>query len=483
MNGQARGRTIGLVWPRVLRERNFFKQLRRHNYKLIKLRSIEEDDRRREFVLAVMLIGLIAVAVAATMITLVNSVMLTDYQGAPPIAVIACLALFSVLYWLRYWHLSIASHVFVILLLSCGLIPMALWGIALPQGLLTCALAITVAGILLSAKWALILTTITTGLMALLASLHANGVIAPRTEWHNINPTVTDAVVFAITFGAIAMVSWLSHRQIMGSLYQAQKSQKELTIERNSLERRIQERTRELEQSQLEQTLQLQRFAEFGRVSSGLVHDIMNPLTAATLNLDQVRSSEEVEQARKSLIHIERYVEAMGKQLRASSNHRRFDVAQEIESVMHILEYRRRNKQVKVDIEVGTGMALDGDPVTFSQVVANLVVNAIDAYDEAAAEVPSRVVLRVIETDDHKKLVMTVQDWGVGIPKSQQGKIFEPFYSTKQAGRGIGIGLAVAKTAIERDFGGSLSVLSSPKLGTRFVVEVPLRLKGDGNGR
>lgn len=475
-----RGRAI-TAWPRKAtpKERRLSFKLKRLLKSLVGLKQTNAEMRRRELVLSVLLLSLIAASAVSFLITLINSVVMVNYQGSPPWVLILCTAFFVSLYYLRYVSLMFTSYLFVTLLTLCGLVPLALWGVALPQGLLICALAITVSGILLGAAWAAVLTFISTVVMALLATWQEGGVIATRTEWHHVNPNATDAIVFAITFGAIAMVSWLSHHQTMNSLHRARIGERTLRIERNSLERKVKERTHDLERSQLEQMIQLQRFAEFGRVSSGLVHDIMNPLAAASLNLDQLRKSEQANQVRQSLLHIERYVDAMGKQLRASSSMRRFDVAEEIGMVMQILEYRRRQKQVDVDIEVGTGMELYGDPVTFSQVVANLVANAIDAYDEASSEVPYRVVVRVTKAPGGKKLVMTVQDWGVGIAPSRIGKIFEPFYSTKANSRGIGIGLSVAKTTIERDFGGSLSVLSSPRLGTRFVVEIPLRLEAN----
>lgn len=444
-------------------------------HKVLRLKEADSELRRRELVLAVMLVGLSLATLAAFLVTLINSLTMSNYQGVPPVVMLICLGVFLGLYWMRYINLEVTSQLFAMILMACGLIPLVLWGVALPQGLLTCALAITVAGIILRARQAIALTLLSGLFIVLIAIFEVHGIVTPRTEWHHVNPNSTDAVIFAVTFAAIAMVSWLSHRQTTRSLYQAKMSERALMIERNSLERKVQERTRELERTQLEQMLQLQRFAEFGRVSSGLVHDIVNPLTAVSLNLDQVSDSEAVRQAKNGLSYIERYVEAIGNQLRNSSVNRRFVVAEEIEAVLQILEYRRRQKGVVIEVDAGSGMTIEGDPVKFSQVVANLVVNAIDAYDEAASEVPARVVIQVIRSEDGKRLVMTVQDWGVGISKDQLKHVFEPFYSTKQNRRGIGIGLALAKRVIEEDFGGELKVLSARKLGTRFTVAVPLR--------
>ncbi|TAK89152.1 hypothetical protein EPO04_03575 [Patescibacteria group bacterium] len=473
--GAERGRAV-IAGPRKLIK---ITNLENFGRKILRLKSSDPERRRKEFVLSVMLVGLICTALISLIITLINSLVLANYQGAHPLVLMICLTLFMFLYWLRYWYLEAAIYLFVLILAICGIVPLMLWGVALPQGLLICALAITVSGILLDARWAITLMVITTVVMALLASLQEQGIIAARTEWQHINPDTTDAIVFAVTFAAIAMVSWLSHRQTMHSLHSARVSERALQIERNSLELKVKRRTRQLELSQLEQMLQLQRFAEFGRVSSGLVHDIMNPLAAASLNLDLAGESDEVKQARKSLSYIERYVDTVSRQLRASSSRRLFVVEEEIGSVMQILEYRRRQKMVEVEIDVSPTAKLYGDPVAFSQIIANLVVNAIDAYDEAAAEVPAKVVLRAVEND--RSCIITVQDWGVGIKPSSMKRIFDPFYTTKDNGRGSGIGLALAKTAAEKDFGGSLEVISRPKLGTRFTATLPVKRAGEND--
>lgn len=437
-----------------------------------------EDARRKELILVTLLLGLIAMALAAFGITLVNLVTMgPNYHGAPPVLMLVCLALFGGLYWLRIHHLHIASMLFVGLVLLCGLVPLLLWGIALPQGLLMCTLAITVAGILIDSRSAVTVTLATGISLVSIAQFHITTAMPGRTAWHNVEPTVADAIGFTITFAVIALVAWLSNREIAKSLYRARKSERALRIERNSLEVKVRQRTKELERAQLEQILQLQRFAEFGRISSGMVHEIVNPLTAASINLEQVTfDSQAVQQARESLKYIERYVDAASRQLRDKSEIRRFAIDEEVAIVVRIFEYRLRKHKVKLELEVEGGLHLYGDATKFSQIVANLLANAIDAYEKNDMPIRPRIFLHI--SRQGAQIVVVVQDWGVGIPAGRTKKVFEPFYSTKQKGRGIGIGLALTKEIVEQDFGGSITVVSRKKLGTRFEIKLPAKQDG-----
>jgi signal transduction histidine kinase len=72
-------------------------------------------------------------------------------------------------------------------------------------------------------------------------------------------------------------------------------------------------------------------------------------------------------------------------------------------------------------------------------------------------------------------LVIKVTDWGKGITPDELPKLFEPFYSTKSKGfSGLGIGLAIVRQYVTDDFGGSIRVSSTRRLGTRFTVKLPI---------
>jgi signal transduction histidine kinase len=103
-------------------------------------------------------------------------------------------------------------------------------------------------------------------------------------------------------------------------------------------------------------------------------------------------------------------------------------------------------------------------------VFVNLIKNSIDAMQE----VPGRTgILEVMTSVDAERLLVTIQDNGVGIPKEDQEKIFNLFHTTKPAGQGTGLGLSIVHDILYR-LGGTVRVVSEPGQWSRFVVEVPL---------
>lgn len=249
-----------------------------------------------------------------------------------------------------------------------------------------------------------------------------------------------------------------------------------LARERDYLQAKVLERTQELEESQLMRVLELQRFAEFGRISGRLLHEVANPLTVATLNLSQLdhRQSSALRQASKSLRQLERYVMAARKQLASQSQSIEFRPLTEIRQVLMVLRPLARAEHIQVKLKVDAAVRLKGDPVKFSQIVSNLVANAIDAYrdvDDKNRFTP-KVVIFMEQTS--RRTQLHVQDWGQGIPREELPRLFEPFYSTKLSSqRGLGIGLEIVKQAVENDFGGHITIRSKAGHGTTFTVCFP----------
>lgn len=229
-----------------------------------------------------------------------------------------------------------------------------------------------------------------------------------------------------------------------------------------------------------ERLQELQRFAELGRVSAGLIHDISSPLTAAILHLEQEerRDLHSIKHARRSIRVLERYIEAARQQLRSESQATRFCVKYELDQVKRILKPMARREHVRLCFNKRANYVLVGDPVKFQQILANLITNAIDAYQSYPAGSTMPLVVRITVTVDRQWLVLRIKDWGKGMTGDQLPYIFEAFYTTKRAQVtcGTGIGLATVKKYVEDDFGGSISVASSPDHGTEFSVRLPRQI-------
>jgi signal transduction histidine kinase len=267
------------------------------------------------------------------------------------------------------------------------------------------------------------------------------------------------------------------HNFMLGAVAAGISVANSLARERDMLEHRIEARTKQLEQAQLVRILELQRFADFGRLSAHLLHEVANPLTAAALHLEMHddRQSKALKQVKRNLQQLERYVNATRSQLKAQSQVKLFSVKQETRKSLAILAPIAQRANVRLEImPFVSEIKLFGDPVKYNQIVSNLVVNAIDAY--AGSTLPSsgrRVCINNVLRGSYMKI--TVTDWGKGITPEQLPKLFDPFYTTKDnSPRGLGIGLSLVKQTVEQDYSGTLMVSSNPRRGTVFTVKLKL---------
>ncbi len=222
------------------------------------------------------------------------------------------------------------------------------------------------------------------------------------------------------------------------------------------------------------QVRELQRFAEFGRLSANLVHEIANPLTAASLNLEQCDNKKSLLliQARKNLQQLERYLEAARKQIKTQTTMGSFPIRHELNQIADIMSPLACRAGVKLKIEQSGNYNLYGDSVKFHQLVSNLVTNAIDAYAHTGRSTSIKHVAVTVKKSG-QWLKLQVTDWGKGIDTPEFAQVFEPFYTTKyKTGHGMGIGLALVKQYVTVDFGGSIQVRSSRSHGTQFTAKL-----------
>jgi signal transduction histidine kinase len=215
-----------------------------------------------------------------------------------------------------------------------------------------------------------------------------------------------------------------------------------------------------------EELRELQRFAELGRYSACLLHEISNPLTAALLHLElSQQRSRSVRRARRNIKLLQRYVEAARQQVRQGSSKRLFLVKPQLQQLKPILLPLARRSQVSLLMGEVPRCRLYGDPVSFQQLINNLVSNAIEASGPG-----QRVWLDAgLESD---QLILEVRDEAGGIDQELAAAVFEPFVTTKP-GRGLGLGLVIVKYAVE-ELGGSIRLDNSPDSGVRFSLALPL---------
>jgi signal transduction histidine kinase len=272
---------------------------------------------------------------------------------------------------------------------------------------------------------------------------------------------------------------------------------RDLQVFSSDLEERVEERTQQLEDSRARLAAS-ERLASLGRISAGLAHEINTPVAAAMNSLrqaqhlaDEYESSlgnddvteadhHEIAQDLKqtlartdsSLERLGEFVRRMRGQVRTSAGNNDFDAVKVIKDSLAMLEHRARKAKVTLSFGEPAPLLFYGDAARFSQVISNLVVNALDACEEQWRS-DSTVTIRVGQSPE--TLVLEVADNGVGIPESIQAQIFEPLFTTKDVGKGTGLGLAIIQDIIYGHFDGTIELSSVVGEGTTFRVFLPKR--------
>jgi signal transduction histidine kinase len=261
-----------------------------------------------------------------------------------------------------------------------------------------------------------------------------------------------------------------------------------------NLEQRVDERGKQLEDSQ-SRLLASEKLASLGRLTAGLAHEINTPLAAAMHNLyhakeltheyksslesptvtkeDHKEIAKELESnldsAQTSLERLGEFVRRMRSQTRLSSEVTTFYPSQMIRDVIAVLQPKAKEFNVILGFfEPNDAVALHGDAARFSQVVSNLLTNALDACQ---GKTGAFVNVRLTSTQD--EVVLEVADNGTGIPEELHLKIFEPMFTTKDIGQGTGLGLAVVYDIVHGGFQGEIEVQSKLGQGSTFTVRFP----------
>ena len=258
-------------------------------------------------------------------------------------------------------------------------------------------------------------------------------------------------------------------------------------IERILLEKDLQAQAREMveasrrmEESQ-RQLFHSHRLATVGRLAAGAAHEINNPLTIISLNLqimDRLLTQEDanLKEIRDRLkvisgqeLRISKIIgELMGFARPSQPKLEAIDIGRVMNDVLLVIGDRVSMTKITVDNQIPADLPkVYVDAAQIEQVFMNLLINANHAMPDGGS-----ITLRA-EVDRKGRVALSVTDTGTGIAKENLGKIFDPFFTTKREGEGTGLGLAICHSIVEHN-GGALQVQSEVGVGTTFTVRLPL---------
>jgi C4-dicarboxylate-specific signal transduction histidine kinase len=242
----------------------------------------------------------------------------------------------------------------------------------------------------------------------------------------------------------------------------------------------MQRREQELREKQ-EQLVQAGKLATLGELTTGVAHELNNPLNNIGLfvgnaidlvelgvgNKEQIvrelrRVMQQVHKATEIISHLRMFGRA------APASREPISLRQVIDQALSLMREQLRLREIEVTVDLDPEDAVVvGNPIQLEQVFINLLTNARDAMANSR-----RKGIRISGLVRSAAVDIEFADTGHGIPSGLERRIFDPFFTTKEVGKGTGLGLSITY-GIVKEHGGTISVVSRPDEGATFLIRLP----------
>jgi len=222
--------------------------------------------------------------------------------------------------------------------------------------------------------------------------------------------------------------------------------------------------------------VQAGKLAALGQLSVGITHEINQPLTAISSHLHTVGRRLEKQQTEQAVVSlgkirmlldkvagITRHLKAFAREAGAELSP--VDLDDVIGEALDLLSNRLKEQQCQLNYVPGAkGLSVSAEPIRLEQVLVNLISNSVDAMDNCQTR-----TLDICVSENGDEVKIDISDSGIGIPENQIAMIFDPFFTQKEVGKGLGLGLSISYNIIQ-NFGGRIRVKSTQDLGSCFTL-------------
>lgn len=240
-----------------------------------------------------------------------------------------------------------------------------------------------------------------------------------------------------------------------------------------NLEEMVEQRTHELQAAQA-QLVRTEKLAALGRLAAGIAHEVNNPLqpilNCLEVAIEDVEHGNKIDAevlrvAEREVVRIKSIVTRLLDFARPSTTDKvALDLHGLIEEILVLTKKQLERMNIELQLRLESTYPLTGNPNQIKQVLLNVVLNAMQAM-------PNGGRLSIFTYDNENGVVTEIRDNGVGMSEETIAQIFEPFYSTKDDGTGLGLAVSYG---IVQGHGGEIHIESELGRGSRFIVWLPL---------
>jgi two-component system NtrC family sensor kinase len=224
-----------------------------------------------------------------------------------------------------------------------------------------------------------------------------------------------------------------------------------------------------------QQLLTSEKLASIGLLSAGVAHEINTPLTGISSYIQMLQKKLTDSHYAQILGKVEAQTDRVARIIKnllafarspSDASFQRVDLKQNLEEILSLIDYKLRNMNIRLELELAPVPPLYAQGERLQQVFINIILNALDAM-------PGGGTLRIRLDREDGAAVVRIADTGTGIRPEHLSRIFDPFFTTKGVGKGTGLGLSISY-AIVKEHDGSIEVQSEVGRGSTFTITLPI---------
>jgi len=438
-------------------------------------------DKRKQRVTFLLLISLSLLSLFAASVNVFSyvhsEIFHWDFKGIEPFVLLVVASVIIYMAFISRKAYSRISAIGIVVLLCFGAGMTAFqWGPHVPQSQLTFALAIILAGIIIKPRAAFVVAGCMYVFLFLITLAHQQGVIVFDLSWRKPIVFLQDTIIVGVTFMILSLISYFSQNENDTLINKLMSSETKLAYQKKKLITELERVTADLIHIQQNEMRNTYAFAHLGRQAAGLVHDLLNPITALGLNLDEINSksnkvSNEMRDIIREAMTVTEFIEQYVISARNNVNHTKsaapFSMRQTLFSISSLFKRLFNNSHINFTIDMDKDITLVGDSAKFCQIVCNVIQNSYESFEQKQRN-DKRVSVRGY--DDRKDIIVEIEDNGRGMKKSSLDNIGKHFNSDKPNARNSGIGMSLTMNLMQDEFGGRIEVKSVPKKGTTVLL-------------
>ena len=227
-----------------------------------------------------------------------------------------------------------------------------------------------------------------------------------------------------------------------------------------------------------------------GGIPPGAVHELNQPLsvikTASSFLMKKIKKGEPIDDeilftmVGKIDNHVDRISEMINRLkaigMKSDLVRKKININDPIKRIVAVVGHQLNLDNIDLKLELDQTLPLIlGHPNRFEQVIYNLITNAWDAINavETAGDAPLPRMIIIRTAHENERVSVSVSDSGVGIPRHLRERIMEPFFTSKESGRGKGLGLSICRQIV-KDYGGLIRIKSRKEKGSTFYLIFPV---------